>query len=43
MCESHSEGETKQSWEVEGGRELDGRGGEEGTGDQVWGAGKGRV
>ena len=38
MCESHSEGETKQSTEVGEEREVDGRGGEEGygDGDQVW-------
>lgn len=39
MCESRSEEETKQSSEVEGGRKLGRRGGEEGNGDQVWGEG----
>lgn len=33
MHESHSQGETKQSSEVEGGRDLGGRRGEEGNRD----------
>ena len=39
MHESHSEGETKQSSEVDGKRELDERWGQEvyGDRDQMWG------
>jgi hypothetical protein len=35
MHESHSDGETKLSLEVEGGRKLGGRGGEKGNRDRV--------
>jgi hypothetical protein len=34
MCESHSEGETKYSLEVDGKRELGGRGGKEKNGEE---------